>query len=72
MQVRTSLDKKQRFAYDIVLSWCRRLVRNMNVGQREIYNEKKSLFVGMELSQARLVVVSPLHNLSIATSKPFW
>ena len=39
------------------------------VGQREIYDEKKSLFVGMELSQARLVV-SPLHNLSIATSKP--
>ena len=39
------------------------------MGQREIYDEKKSLFVGMELSQARLVV-SPLHNLSIATSKP--
>ena len=25
-----SLNKKQRFAYDIVLSWCRRLIKNMN------------------------------------------
>ena len=25
-----SLDQKQRFAYDIVLSWCRRLIKNMN------------------------------------------
>ena len=25
-----SLNKKQRFAYDIVFSWCRRLIKNMN------------------------------------------
>ena len=26
-----SLNQKQRFTYDIVLSWCRRLVKNMKI-----------------------------------------
>jgi hypothetical protein len=38
------------------------------LGQHELYDVKKSLFVGLELNQARLDV-SPLHNVSIATSK---
>ena len=59
-----SLNKKQRFAYDIVLSWCRRLIKNMN-SLKPVEVEHIYLFLSGGSGAGRSHLIKTLYHTAV-------